>query len=340
LYYYYKFFGLVLRSNLSLPGIPSETITTERCDVALHLGVSPYAERENIPVSEELIYVSSETNGKGEPALQIWEVKGGAFVRMIYSDGTHFWLDQARENIWATWPNNLPLEDTTPYLLGPVLGLLLRLRGVVCLHASAVRFGGQSIAFLGSVGAGKSTTAAAFARRGHAVLSDDIVALVESEGLFLVMPAYPHLCLWPDSVNALYGSPEALPRFATDWEKRRLALGQAGTCFESRTLPLGAIYILGDRRPDPAPYVESVAPQDALLSLVTETYANKILDRELRAREFALLGQLVTKVPIRRIYANEDTARLEDLCNLIREDFATLETRAPARPGNPVIAAS
>jgi len=87
-------------------------------------------------------------------------------------------------------------------------------------------FRGRCVAFLGSPGAGKSTTAAAFARDGHAVLSDDIVALVDQEGTFEVLPAYPHLCLWPDSVTMLYGSPDALPRFSTNWEKRRLALGK------------------------------------------------------------------------------------------------------------------
>ncbi len=299
-------------------------ITTEECDVALHLEVSPYAEEESIRLSEEVMYVSSETNEKGEPALQVLKIKDGAFVRMRYSDGTQFWLDQARENIWATWPDNLRLGDTAPYLLGPVLGILLRLRGVTCLHASAVAFGDYSVALVGSAGAGKSTAAAAFARQGNGILSDDIVALEEKGADFYVLPAYPHLCLWPDSVSALYGSPEALPRFVPDWEKRRLALGEEGR-FESRALPLRAVYILGKRRPEPAPCVENIAPQDALISLVTETYANKILDRELRAREFALLGRLATRIPIRRIHAHEDAVRLEQLCSLICKDFAALE---------------
>jgi hypothetical protein len=328
--YYYEFFGLVLHSNLSLPGIPRDTTPTEKCDVVLHLGISPYSKESD--VSEEWAYASSETNDEGEPLLQIWNVvyRHGTFFRIAYDDGTQFWLDQRRENIWATWPDNFRLEDATPYLLGPVLGMLLRLRGVASLHASAVGMDGRSIAFLGWAGAGKSTTAAAFARQGYRVLSDDIVALEEKEGDFYVLPAYPHLCLWPDSVNALYGSPEALPRFVPDWEKRCLALGEEAR-FESRALPLAAIYILGERRPDPAPYVESVGPQDALISLVTETYANKILDRELRAREFELLGRLVTKIPVRRIHAHEDATRLEELCRLIHEDFVAFERAVPAQ---------
>ena len=306
--------------------------TASSPDVDLHLGSSPYPEGGNLPAQEELAYVSSYSDETGEPGLRVWRVAKGAFLRIAYSDGTQFWLDRKRETVWAVWPGTLSLEDTASYLLGPILGLLLRLRGVTCLHASAVAFKDRSIVFVGSQGAGKSTTAAALARHGYGVLSDDIVALEEREGTFHVMPAYPHLSLWPDSVKMLYGSSEALPRFIPNWDKRRLDLGNPGTRFESRPLPLGVIYILGERRPDPAPYLESMRPRSALLSLVADTYANKILDREMRASEFAVLGRLVTTIPVRQVHPHEDANRLEELCRIIREDLVTLKFPMAKRP--------
>jgi hypothetical protein len=184
----------------------------------------------------------------------------------------------------------------------------------------------SSLVFVGSEGAGKSTTAAAFARQGFGVISDDVAALAENAEAFQVLPAYPHLCLWPDSVKMLYGSTEALPRFSPEWDKRRLALGENGTRFETCPLPLGAVYLLGERRPDPAPFLEAVQPQEALLSLVADTFANKILDREQRASEFAVLGRLVSGVPVRRVYPSKDATRLDDLCRIIREDYASLDS--------------
>ena len=71
-------------------------------------------------------------------------------------------------------------------------------------------------------------------------------------------------------------------------------------------------------------------PQNALLALVADTYANKILDREMRAREFAVLARLVTAVPIRRVYPHEDPRRLEELCKILREDFDSLDTPSSA----------
>jgi len=321
----YFLFGLHLRSNLALPGVTPISSVVISPDIELRLGISPHSELELSTDEEELADVSYFTTETGEPVRRMWRVAKGALLRIAYFEGPQFWVDHECENLWATWNETSSLEDASTYLLGPVLGIVLRLRGVTCLHASAVAFGDYSVAFVGWAGAGKSTTAAAFARQGGRILSDDIVALEEKEAGFHVLPAYPHLCLWPDSVNMLFGSPEALPRFVPDWEKRRLAPGGHGARFEDRPFPLGAIYILGDRRPEPAPYVEKIGAQDALVSLVANSYANNILDRELRAREFAVLGRLVSTVTVRQVYPHVDATRLGELCRVIVADLAALD---------------
>jgi len=158
---------------------------------------------------------SGVPTGLGVPgvvSLQIWDVQDGEFLLVRYSDEAEFWLNRDYRTLWTHWPGDSSLEDALTYLLGPIMGLLLRLRGVVCLHASVVSIGDRSIVFVGSEGAGKSTTAAAFAQQGFAVLSDDIVALVEREQQFHVLPAYRCVNLWPDSVKLLYGSEGALPQ--------------------------------------------------------------------------------------------------------------------------------
>jgi hypothetical protein len=325
----YSFFGQHIRSNLPLPGLSLNYSCTDHCDIDLHIGIPQQSKRENSSGSEKLTYASAETNVAGEPVLRI--LTRGEFIRLAYEDGTEFWLDRKQQNVWATWPDTSSLENTTSYLLGPVLGLVLRLRGVTCLHASAVAFEDRSVVFVGAPGTGKSTTAAAFALEGCGILSDDIVALAENEDAFQVMPGYPYLCLWPESVTMLFDSLQELPRITPDGEKRRLDLGNQRTPFERRPLGLGAIYVLGERRADPAPHVEILRAKTGLLSLVADTYANKILDRDLRAREFDVLSRLVETVPIRRVYPHTDASRLGDLCRVVREDFAKLRERTGGR---------
>jgi hypothetical protein len=318
-------FGLRIRANISIPGLVPQNDSGASADLCVQLGVSPYSRREIPSGLEELSYVSSYKDDAGNPALRIWKSPDGLYFRLEYFDGMQFWLERSGKEIWATWLGASTLEDACSYLLGPVLGLLLRLRGITCLHASAVALGDYSVVFVGAEGAGKSTTAAAFAREGHGVLSDDVVALTENGSEFLVLPAYPHLCLWPESVSMLYGSANALPHFNKGWEKRRMSLGDEQTRFESQPLLLGAVYFLGERRSEAAPSVESVRPRAALMSLVADTFANRILDREMRAREFDVLGRLVTSVPVRRIFPHSDPSRIRDLCRVIREDFASLK---------------
>ena len=324
--YDYKFFGLVFHSNLRLPGVPPEPNTPRKWDVALYVGRAPDAVEKKKPSDEELTYISSDSNEQGEPTLQIWKDRQSSFLRMAYDDGTQFWLDRRQENVWATWPDHLPLENATSYLLGPVLGLLMRLRGVTCLHASAVSIDSRAVAFVGPPGAGKSTTAAACAKMGYPVLSDDIVALEQRADCFHAVAGHPHLRLWPESVKALYGSAGSLPRLNPLWDKLCLGPSDLGICFENRALPLEAIYVLGDRRSDFAPYVEPLRQQEALLLLVAETYGNTVISRELRAREFEVLGQLVDQVPVRRLVPHGDPNRLGALCQVIMDDLSRFST--------------
>jgi hypothetical protein len=277
----------------------------------------------DIPVGpEHLTYTSAYTDNAGEPALRIWKVAGDAFLHLVYCDGAQFWMDREGSEVWVHWPDSLTIEDAATYLLGPVLGLLLRLRGVTCLHASAVALGDHAVAFVGSEGAGKSTTAAALAQKGYAVISDDIVALVEREGSFFVHPAYPYLCLWPDSVTAVYGPEKNLPSFSANWDKRLLSLPGNQLRFEEQLLPLGGVFVLGERSPEPgAPFLERPTPSESLLSLVANSYATNLLDTDMRAREFALLGRVLEAVPLRRLRPHEDAARIDHLCKFILQCY-------------------
>lgn len=284
------------------------------------MGASPVATLKVPGGDEQLTYASSYMAESGEPALRVWKIVKGEFLRLDYFDGTQFWLDTNGTAVWAMWPATQSLEDVATYLLGPVLGLLLRLRGVTCLHASAVAFGDFIVAFAGAEGRGKSTTAAALASRGHAVISDDIVALVEREDSFFVLPAYPYLSLWPESVKMLYGAEKKLPSFSSNYEKRQLLLAENHMRFQGKQMPLGAVFLLGERVADPAaPFLETLPARQGLVALVANSYATNILDTNMRAREFEVLGRLVMTVPVSRLRPHEDGSRIGRLCDLIEE---------------------
>ncbi len=320
----YSVYGLRLHSDLPMPGLaaPPEALPA---DVEVWLDSSPPWRRELLEGSEEIWYTSPYQDESGQPVLQIWKLSGGDFFRLRYDDHTEFLLDRAGSRIQATWLATATLEDTMTYLLGPVLGFVLRLRGVTSLHASAVAMGDQAVALLGPAGAGKSTTAAAFAKLGHSVLSDDVVPLREAKDSFLVLSAYPRLCLWPDSVRRLCGSPGALPLLTPNWDKRYLALDDNGYRFHPEPLPLAAIYVLGGRVSQPTePTVEAVSGHSGLMALVSNTYMGYLPERAWRTRDFGLLARVAAKVPMRQVHARERAANLTELCEVIRDDFQAL----------------
>jgi hypothetical protein len=326
----YSVFGLTLRSNQRIPELQLEKHSDSGSAVHIHLSVSPLGTRIVPSDPEALTYASSGGDEAGNPALKMWSIGRGKFCRLEYLDGTQFWLNREGTEVWATWRENSTIEDTATYLLGPVLGRVLRLRGVTCLHASAVAFGERAVAFVGCEGAGKSTTAAALALRRHPVLSDDVVALTERDESFLVHPAYPYLCLWPESVQSVYGSADALPPLSPNYQKRLLSLGKQELQFEERALPLTAIYILGERRGDPAPFIEDIPPRQSLLSLIANTFGTNIADASMRAKEFETLGRLVPRVTIRRLCAHQDASRLPELCQRICDDLQRMSSEKSA----------
>jgi hypothetical protein len=342
-YFGYSLFGLRIHSSHILPEISSVQVPIPASDnrgdsslagrtVEIKLQASPHDEGLCPPLSEEFNYATQDKDSAGLPALRIWKVNEGQFLRLEYFDGTQFWLDRKGTRVWATWPESLTLADAATYLLGPVLGLLLRLRGVTCLHASAVSFGDCAVAFLGSEGAGKSTTAAALAQQGCAIISDDVVALAEIDGAFYVYPAYPYLCLWPESVETLYGSADALPRFSRSYEKRCLSLERSTLQFETRSLPVKAIYIFGERCSDLAPRLGTISAQKSILALVANTFATNVLETEMRAKEFSTLGRLIPNVRIREVFAHKDLECLPELCRLIREDVEGMNDKVSESP--------
>jgi hypothetical protein len=327
--FYYSVFGLHLEANQPIPGLMALP-TTLSVDVCLYL-LEPWLNK--MPDGpQESWYISCYQDEQNQPLYRVWKLARGEYFRFLYSDGTEFVIDRAGTRVWATWSDPMTLEDTATYLLGPILGFVLRLRDLTCLHASAIAVGDQAIALLGPAGAGKSTTAAAFAKLGYPVLSDDVVTLVDRGDTFLVQPAYPRLRLWSESVKALYGSPDALPRIVPThptWDKRYLDLIQNRYQFQQHSLPLAAVYILGGRSNDStAPFVEAVATHASLIVLVANTYANYLLDKEMRAQEFELLSRLVINVPLRQVTPHADPVYLSKLCDVILDDFQALTSSA------------
>ena len=313
-------FGLCILANAPLPGF-TRVRAESSADIRLFLRRTPGWLKALAAEPAETKLVCPENDEDGRPFYRVSELFRGDFFRLCYSDGTTFIVDRAGTRIWVEWPATLSLEDISTYLFGPVIGWVLRLRGDVCLHASAIAVDGTAIAFAGASGAGKSTTAAAFAKRGCAVLADDVAAIFESPESLLVRSSYPELRLWPASAAVLYASEDGRAGTAPAGEKFRLDLRTCGHRFQRDPLPLSAIYILSDDDPAGGNPIRSLTHREAMMALIANTHAGRLLGKSARTKEFDLLTALVARVPVGEVSRGADLAALPLLCEAILADF-------------------
>ena len=314
-------YGLGLSVNVPLAALrglpPARSI-----DVSLELGDLPGGSDEPHP-GHSTLHVSEASDENGTPVRVVSRTRAGDY-RIDYADGTRVVVARDGARVWARGATS-KVEETATYLLGPVLGFVLRVRGINSLHASAVAIGGRACAFLGASGSGKSSSAAAFAKLGHPVLADDVTPVTEDGGRFLAHPGYPRVRLWPDSVEGLFGDAEALPRIVEGWDKRFVDLAAAPFGFQREPLPLAAIYLL-DPRPGP-PSLEEVGAREAVMAIVAESFATYMLDRERRAREFEFIARLVDQVPVRRLARGDDFRDAARACELVAADIVGARAR-------------
>jgi hypothetical protein len=320
--FYYRLFGLNVHSDVALPAVPSRTWLPQENAAPVNIRLSGHNSEEIVTAAEHGILVFESK--RNEPCVRIEYFPSARFYRFLYSDGITFDISSDGENVRGSWPAKMSLEDALTYLLGPVFGFILRLRGFTALHASAAVINGYAVAFVGGGRAGKSTIVAALARAGHRILSDDIAVLEEASGTFRIKPSYPHIRLWPDSVSILFGTEDALPKLVPScdwWDKRFLDLERDGFYFHDEALPVRFTYILEPRSQNVQIARAELMPSiDAFPRLVANTSVNYALSSDMRRREFHVLGRFIEKIIIKRLILGTSSECFEMLGSFLEQD--------------------
>ena len=322
---HFSTFGLTIAANGDIPQLP-HAHGDGACDFSVWLG-----ERPSVAETCEVFPPLSNPSARVDhPCRSTWYPATG-MVHLAYRDGCEFHISADGRQVWANWPPTMTVEDMVTYLLGPVMGFLLRLHGLFPLHASAVAIDDFAICLMGPAGAGKSTTAAAFALAGYPVLADDVSALEPISGGYLVRPAYPHLRLWPESADILFGDRRALAPITPNWDKLDLPLAEENR-FHTGALRLAALYLLDSRSEEATcPAIASVSGADQLVALVANTYRNDLLDAAAQAKTFETLAHLTQCVAMRRVTPHTDPARLPTMCERIAADARRVRARESER---------
>ena len=313
----YRASGLLIHADRPIAGLRPVASAAE---ADLHLVMRGSVDAPRVRETDAIWYASPHRDERGVPSVTIRRL--GSDHLLCYSEGTQFLVNASGSRVDAWWNAPLTDVDAADYVLGGVLAFVSRLRGMVPLHASAVVIGGRAVLFAGAAGAGKSSTAAAFAILGVPVLADDIVAMADAADCVLAYPSHSRLSVWSDSAQELFAG-RTLPTHSDAYLKHCVDLAEPGYCFHEEPVPIERILILSDRTPaGQLPEIRTLTPQAALVALVTHTYGNYLLDGSMRAREFHVLGRIAAGVGVDEISIGDGLGDLVSSCRLLARDLA------------------
>ncbi len=275
-----------------------------------------------LAIASEIELPELPVNDEGEPDLCIRKaplsiegtLERGHRVVGTYEAFGNIWIDRGREIVIDPHPSIDPAKVRV-VVLGPLLSIALRQRGYIVLHGGCAVVRGQAVCFLGDMGAGKSTTTAAFYNAGYSIMSDDVVAIREEGRQLLVYPGYPSIKLRPDAAPHVLHDGEEAPWLYPEGVRR---LKQAAASFPDRPCSLRKVYLLGW---GPALSVEPAGAQVALISVLKHTRAlPHLVDAEYRTRHLRQSQRLVRRVPVAHLRRPRDLAVLPDVIRAVVED--------------------
>ena len=309
----YRLFGIILETEFAF-ATPLATGTGEPDLVFALVPEAPFTEWRNSPP----LYESLHTLPDGRRGTYLY--RHGSCDVLRFTGIAHFYL----------WPDRIACQLLDPafdygveiFFLGAVMALWLERRGVLALHASAAVVDGGAVAFLASNEGGKTTLAAGMMQRGHALHSDDVVAVTQPGGAATAHAGYPQMRMWPDQARRFVADTIRLDPVHPRIEKLRVPLGRAGLGrFCGAPKPLRCIY-LPERTGRGEIEFDTVPPGEAVFRIIQQSFVAELASAaRLEAARLGRVAALVETVPVTRMTYPSGVDALPAVCEAIRADL-------------------
>lgn len=278
--YFYKAFGLNIVSELPLPELVKLGNDDNKIDITIK-STDLSNQWSEVNVSNRKGFVVKENRVMFEvPNLAIFSIEEGKTIN--FSPIVDFDKNKIRL-----------------YLLGSCLGILLMQRKILPLHGSAIAVDGMVYVFIGESGAGKSTIASSFIKKGFQLLSDDVIAISHLDGIQpWVIPAYPQQKLWQDSLNHFGMKTENYKPLFDRETKFSIPVTDS---FYNEPLPLGGIFELVPKNIEQIE-VEEIESLRKFQILLFHTYRRSLIEKmNMLDWHFQYSAQCISKVPLYQI---------------------------------------
>jgi hypothetical protein len=316
----YRVYGLTSESDTSFPEL--SRLEKPSAEMPVEVRVRLRTPGASTPEFSEVL--QRTTLPDGTAWLICAKVEQGYLLRFVGM--AEFIVDSAGGKITCCHAENGISIDTIRHLvLDQVFPMVLNRRGQEALHATAVVIAMGACAFSGPTGSGKSTLAASFFQAGFRALGDDCLPLLDQDGRIQVLPGYPGMRLWGDTIEALSAESSATIPVANYTTKRRALESLSAINFPREPVALSRIYRViraADGEPEiSSPFIEPISPREAFIELVSSSFPLDIADPEMLARHFRLMEKVASTVPVRRLKVPNDLTRLEAVREAVLDDL-------------------
>ena len=220
---------------------------------------------------------------------------------LLRSDGLSI-LYRKGEGVTVEHGPDADISAESLWLNGSVYAAIASINGFKPIHASAVAYQGEVIAFTGPSGAGKSTLIAALGKLGLPMFCDDTLVLDLSDPARIIcLPGHKRLKLTPEAL-ALTGT-EVQEKVGTMIDKyyARPPSGEVG-----RSLPLARLVFL---ETGPKLAITEIAGAERFTRLTDDHYTEALFAsaRRLdRSEQFALQARLAQQIPMTQLTRPRD----------------------------------
>ncbi|MBU4548344.1 MAG: hypothetical protein KUA33_08870 [Methanobacterium sp.] len=324
----YKAFGLEIASEIELPGMtPGSGNELRECDpdVVITLGAADPSQITGAEVEGPNYLVT------GSDVYLWWDEIG----KVKISKG-----EQVTVEPIASLEGSDEL-NLIPFLLGPVMSLMLHQRGFLVLHGSAVNMGkvatseisSGAVAFLGHRGNGKSTTAIHLYVEGYPL----VAIKFDEAGKPVVYPGYPHVRLSEEAYNQVKEHTDILTPLKTLAGK---VFCDASYQFSPEPVKLERIYVIwkvhdgaGGKVIPEADNAEAIVntgisvlnSQENLIDLIRHSVANRIFQQTTQKENLINCAQLVNNVTVKQLVLVHSFEDIQDMVHFIHR-FHTIST--------------
>lgn len=263
--------------------------------------------------ASKLYFITEAQPESTDKDIRLWRTPNWVCIEYPRSSdhALRFFIRSDGSEVISDKPDAIPTSDLESFILGPILGCVLRLKQYFCLHASVLEFNGKAFAMIGHKGAGKSTTAAALLHAGARLVSDDVAVLQKIEtGQPIVYPGYPGIRLLPDTLSKFTLSKHDYNKVVSSNDKRIIPLPVTGQNIESQLdwqfqpCPhrLDAIYTLAPRQAHlTRPQITTLAQRQACIALTPHGYGRRVLNKDQQNQEFVCMAKLVRSIPVKSV---------------------------------------